>query len=223
MPVDYRLFANANYLGLARFGFEINTILYDYKLNDQLDENIFDKAIVTVLPDADKKDSSFWQNIQTIPNTTEEEIAYLRIDSLKNVPQTFWDNFSILSPRMQLNDNLSVSAPISMYHFNPVEGHALDYGFFIDDLVEERLNSSLNFSYGFANKKLKTDFLIQYLLGNYRTTELNFGTFNKTKILFGESDNYNELTSTLLALLSKYSFRDYYYSKGFSLGFYDWV
>jgi len=218
MPVDYRLFANANYLGLARFGFEINTILYDYKLNDQLDENIFDKAIVTVLPDADKKDSSFWQNIQTIPNTTEEEIAYLRIDSLKNVPQTFWDNFSILSPRMQLNDNLSVSAPISMYHFNPVEGHALDYGFFIDDLVEERLNSSLNFSYGFANKKLKTDFLIQYLLGNYRTTELNFGTFNKTKILFGESDNYNELTSTLLALLSKYSFRDYYYSKGFSLG-----
>src|SRR4030065_1647088 len=59
MPVDYRLFANANYLGLARFGFEINTILYDYKLNDRLDENIFDKAIVTVLPDADKKDSSF--------------------------------------------------------------------------------------------------------------------------------------------------------------------
>ena len=218
MPVDYRLFVTANYLGLARFGFEINTILYDYKINNQFDDEIFNKAIVTVLPDADKKDSSFWQNIQTIPNTGEEESAYQRIDSLKNVPKIFWDDFSILSSRIYFNNNFSVSAPISMYHFNPVEGHALDYGFFIDDLVDERLNSSLNFSYGFSDKKFKTDFSLQYLLGNYRTTELNFSTFNKTKILFSESDNYNELTSTLLALLSKYSFRDYYYSKGFSLG-----
>ncbi|MCK7523153.1 MAG: DUF5686 family protein [Ignavibacteriales bacterium] len=218
MPVDYRLFVTANYLGLARFGFEINTILYDYKINNQIDENIFNKAIVTVLPDADKKDSLYWQNTQTIPNTGEEEIAYLRIDSLKNVPQTFWDSFSILSPRMQLNDNLSASAPISMYHFNPVEGNALDYGFFLEDFLDERLNSSLNFSYGFSDKKFKTDFSLQYLLGDYRTTEINLSAFNKIKILFGESDNFNELTSTLLALLSKYSFRDYYYSKGFSLG-----
>ena len=36
MPVDYRLFVTANYLGLARFGFEINTILYDYKINNRL-------------------------------------------------------------------------------------------------------------------------------------------------------------------------------------------
>lgn len=218
MPVDYRLFVNANYLGLVRFGFEINTILYDYKINNQFEDDIFNKAIVTVLPDADKKDSSYWVNIQTIPSTIEEESAYKRIDSLKNVPKKFWDDFSILSSRIYLNENFSVSAPISMYHFNPVEGHALDYGFFLDDFLDERLNSTLNFSYGFSDKKFKTDFSFQYLLGNYRTAEIHFNTFNKAKILFGESDNYNELTSTLLALLSKYNYRDYYYSKGFSLG-----
>lgn len=218
MPIDYRLFVKANYLGLARFGFELNTILYDYKINSQLDEEIFNRAIVTVLPDADKKDSSYWQNIQTIPSTGEEVDAYMRIDSLKNIPQNFWDNFSILSTRIALNNKFSVSAPISMYHFNPVEGHALDFGLFLDDALDERLNSNLNFSYGFSDKKFKTDFSLQYLLGDYRTTEINLNAYNKTKILFGESDNYNELTSTLLALLSKYSFRDYYYSKGFSLG-----
>lgn len=218
MPVDYRLLVNANYLGIAKFGFELNTILYDYKINNQLDDDLFNKAIVTVLPEADKKDSLYWQNIQTIPNTTEEEVAYIRIDSLKNEPRTFWDNFSILSPRVQLNDNLSVSAPISMYHFNPVEGHALDYGFFLEDLLDERLNSDLMFSYGFSDNKFKTDFSFQYLLGDYRTTEINFNAFNKIKILFGESDLYNELTSTLLALFGKYSYRDYYYSNGFSLG-----
>ncbi|MBT8391438.1 MAG: carboxypeptidase-like regulatory domain-containing protein, partial [Ignavibacteriaceae bacterium] len=36
MPVDYRLFAKGNFLGLARFGFELNTILYDYKINPAL-------------------------------------------------------------------------------------------------------------------------------------------------------------------------------------------
>ena len=85
-------------------------------------------------------------------------------------------------------------------------------------ILDERLNSNLNFSYGFSDKKFKTDFSLQYLLGDYRTSEITFNAFNKIKILFGESDNYNELTSTLLALLSKYSFRDYYYSEGFSLG-----
>ena len=49
---------------------------------------------------------------------------------------------------------------------------------------------SLNFSYGFSDKKFKTDFSLQYLLGDYRTTEINSNAFNKIKILFGESDNY---------------------------------
>lgn len=218
MPVDYRLFVNANYLGLAKFGFELNTILYDYKLNTLIDQEIFDKAIITVLPDADRKDSTYWQSIQYIPNTNEEELAYKRIDSLKSIPRSFWDSFSILSTRIQLSQILSVSAPLAMYHFNPVEGHAIDFSAFVEDALDERLNSNLEFSYGFSDKKFKTDFSLQYYLGDYRTYSINFTAFNKTKILFGESDKYNLLTSTLLALFSKYSFRDYYYSKGFSIG-----
>ena len=97
MPVDYRLFLKGNVLGLARFGFELNTILYDYKINPDLTDDIFTMAIVTVLPDADKKDSLYWTSAQSIPNTKEEDHAYKRIDSLKKVPVTFWDKFSWLS------------------------------------------------------------------------------------------------------------------------------
>lgn len=215
MPVDYRLFVTANYLGIARFGFEINTILYDYKINNKIDDDIFNKAIVTVLPDADMKDSLYWQKIQSIPNTSEEAFAYKRIDSLKNIPQSIWDNFSLLSTRINLSDNFSVSAPLAMYHFNPIEGHAVDFGFFLDQSLEKRLNSNLNFSYGFSDKKLKSEIAFEYLLGDYRTFSINFTAFDKAKILFSEADNYNELTSTLLALLSKYSFRNYFYSNGF--------
>ncbi len=216
MPVDYRIFVTANYLSLVKFGFELNTILYDYKINPLLSSSLFSKAILTVLPNADKKDSTYWKNAVTIPNTQNEIAAYKRIDSLESITRTFWDNFNILSNRINFTNDFSVSAPLAMYHFNRIEGHAFDFGLFLNDADNKRLNSSLLFDYGFSDKKFKTDFKVSYLLGDYRTYKISLGAFNKLNVLFGTSDNYNDLTSTLLALLSKYEFRDYYYSKGFN-------
>ena len=89
LPVDYRLFVKANFFGLVRIGFELNTILFNYKINQEISDDIFDKAIVTVIPEADTKDSTYWQSTPTIPNTIEEQTAYNRIDSLENVPKKF--------------------------------------------------------------------------------------------------------------------------------------
>ena len=218
MPVDYRLFVKANLLGLVRFGFELNTIMFNYSVNSSFSENIFDKAIVTVVPDADNIDSMYWQNTQTIPNTLEEQIAYNRIDSVKSIPKSFFSDYSFLDTRVNLNNNLSITAPIAMYHFSRVEGHALDFGVFVDDAFNRRFNSSLKLSYGFSDKKFKQDFSAGYLLGDYRTWEVKFRAFNKLKILFEESDNYGELLSTAVTLIAKEEFRDYYYTKGFEIG-----
>jgi len=219
MPVDYRLFVKANVLGLVRFGFELSTIMFDYSINKNIDQNIFDKANVTVLPVADDVDSSYWQNTQTIPNTLEEERAYQRIDSIKNVPKSIWDNFSLLNTSTNLSENISISAPLGMYHFSRVEGHSIDFGVFVDDAFSRRFNSSLKTSYGFSDQKFKWDFSTEYLLGDYRTWKIKFAAFNKTNIMFGSSDKYGELISTLITLISKNEFRDYYYSKGFEIGF----
>ena len=192
--------------------------MFNYSINNNISENIFDKAIVTVVPDADNIDSSYWQNTQTIPNTLEETIAYERIDSVESAPKTFWDDYSLLDTRISLSDNLSISAPIAMYHFSRVEGHALDFGIFVDDAFNRRFNSSLKMSYGFSDKKFKQDFNAGYLLGDYRTWEVKARAFNKLNVLFEESDNYGELLSTLVTLIAKNEFRDYYYSKGIEIG-----
>lgn len=219
MPVDYRIFVTANYLNLVKFGFELNTILYDFKINPPINDNVFSKAILTVLPGADNKDSTYWKDAVTIPSTTEEKAAYKRIDSLQSIPRTFWDDFSPLSTRINFTDEFSTSAPLAMYHFNRVEGNSIAFGLFLSRAADERLNSSLNLSYGFSDKKLKGSFNSSYLLGDYRTYKLAFNAFNKLNVLFGISDNYNDLTSTVLALASKDDFRDYYYSKGFNINF----
>ena len=219
MPVDYRLNVYANYLNIAKFGFELSTILYDYNINNEIPDSRFDKAVIKVLPDADEKDSTYWGTIQTIPNTPKEEMAYKRIDSLESIPRTFWDRFSFLSTRINITNNFSVSAPLGMYHFNRVEGNTIDYGLFLDDAFNKRLNGSLNFSYGFSDKRLKEDLSLEYLLGDYRTYFINLNVYNKLNVLFGESDEYGPLIPSLLALISKYEFRNYYYIKGFDFSF----
>ena len=135
----------ANYLNLVRFGFELSTILYDYKINPVIQDDFFDKAVIKVVPDADEKDSTYWSSIQTIPNTPEEESAYERIDSVESIPKTFWDRFSFLSSKIDLTDNFAVSAPLGMYHFNRVEGNAIDYGFFLDDALKEKVKRFVEF------------------------------------------------------------------------------
>lgn len=219
VPIDYRLFVEGNYLGLFKFGFEINSILYDYEINPALDKNDFGMLVLKVQPEADKKDSSYWKDIQTIPSSLYEIEAYKRIDSLESIETTFWDRFSFFADRLYLNDNFYVTGIIGLYHFNNVEGHSPDFSAGFQNLFSDRFNGSLDLSYGFSDKRLKKDINLIYLLDEYRTSSVSIGIFDKTNILFNESDNYNAFTSTITSLFGKYDFRDYYRSSGFSVDY----
>lgn len=216
MPIDYRINVEGNPMGLFKFGFELNSIFFDYQINKELDKNIFDMTIIKVNPDADQKDSSYWKSVQTIPNSEEEIVAYKKIDSLETVQKSFWDNFSILATNIPINKNFSISGPLSIYSFNHIEGHTLNFGVNASQLFEKRMNLSLDLSYGFNDKKFKQEFFGNYYLGDYRTTNVSFRGFNKLTDLFSESIRYNKLTSTLTSLFGKYDFRNYFYTKGFS-------
>ncbi|MDQ7818167.1 MAG: DUF5686 family protein [Melioribacteraceae bacterium] len=215
MPIDYRVFVEGNFLGIAKFGFELNTVFYNYEINSQIDDDYFDMVIIKVMPDADKKDSTFWRSTQTIPNTLAEVDAYRRIDSLESIPRNFWDDFSILSSTIRLSDNYSITGPIALYSFNNITGHSLNFGINIFNELDRRLNLDADVSYGFSDKKFQTNLYAGYFLGDYRTTTLSLKAYNKLTDLFGESVKYNKMTSTLTSIFGKYDFRDYYYTKGF--------
>ncbi|NCQ18308.1 MAG: hypothetical protein COZ80_13275 [Ignavibacteria bacterium CG_4_8_14_3_um_filter_37_9] len=217
MPVDYHLEVEANVLGLAKFGFELNTLLNNYEINKDIPDDFFNKAVITVLTDADKKDSSYWDTIQRIPNTEEEVTAYKRIDSVAAIPFSFWDEFSWLSNRVTFSKHFSTTGPLGLYHFNRVEGSTLDFRFFFSDLLDDRLQTSFTTSYGFADKRCKSEFSSLYYFGDYRTYSLSFNAFKKTSTLFEKTSSYGDLFSTLSSLLAKYEFNDFYYSHGFSL------
>jgi len=214
MPIDYRLFVEGNFLGLVKFGFELNSIMYDYKINTAISEDFFDRVIVKVLPDADKKDSLYWQGVQIIPNTRRELFAYERIDSIESIPKSFSDRFSWLATQNSIDDDWSISGPLGIYSFNPIEGNEINFGVFYNDRQEKRFSFSIKPGYGFSDKKFKWNSFARYLFGDYRTITTELSVYDDVKILFGNSDEYNSLTSTLTSLFGHYDFRDYYYTKG---------
>jgi hypothetical protein len=216
MPIDYRLFIEGNVFGIAKFGFEINSIMYNYDINTvELTDDFFDMAIITVAPDADKKDSLYWENIQTIPNTDDERTAYLRIDSLESIEKTFWENFSFTSERIRLDENLYTTGPLGFYSFNRVEGHTINLDFFYENAFDKRFDAYINLSQGIDDKRFKFDTKSSYMIGDYRTTKISFGAYKKLSDLFSESIQYNKFTSTFANIFLKDDFRDYYYADGY--------
>jgi hypothetical protein len=120
-----------------------------------------------------------------------------------------------MSTRTYFSENFAINGTLNMWRFNRVEGFTPRLGFYFEDYLDQRLNSSLDFAYGFSDERFKTDFAFEYLLGDYRTTSLTLNAFNTIRVLFGTSDEYTDLTASLLALINKEEFRNYYYSAGF--------
>ncbi|MFH1197090.1 MAG: DUF5686 family protein [bacterium] len=221
MPVDYRIDIKLSLFGLLHLSIDLNSVMYNYSINEPEEEGLFNKAIITVLPDADNQDSLFWGNSRFIPNTGEEMKAYAKIDSIESEPKGFtnWLLNSLAEGRFHISDNFSVTSPLEMYHFNRVEGHTIGFGVFGNDLYNRRLNSQFRVDYGFDDKRLKSEFETTLLLGDYRTYKISLKAFKSIVPLFNESNSYNDFTSSLFALGFHDDFLDYYYSKGFKVSF----
>ncbi len=136
-----------------------------YEINSDIDEDLFDDAVISVLPDADKKDENYWNSIQAIPNTLDENIAYSRIDSLSKVAKTFGEDFSIASTELKLNKYFSVTGPLAFYSFNKVQGSTLNFDLYYSDAEEQRLNIDIGAQYGFADDLVKKYLSAKLLFG----------------------------------------------------------
>ncbi|MBN2572811.1 MAG: carboxypeptidase-like regulatory domain-containing protein, partial [Ignavibacteriales bacterium] len=227
MPIDYRLFVD---IELSLFGktlaasFDLNSIYFDYQINPEISPNFFaDDVIIKVHNDADDKDSTYWQNTQTIPTNLEEEIAYARIDSLEAIPKdsSFFE-FDILDTKLNFSENFQLNGPIGLshYHFNRVEGHTIDARFSFDEIINKYSYTSLDLDYGFDDKKFKTDFSFGARFGKSNLFRISVNVYDKLKYLFDDTPISNtEFIITYLSLSDKQDFLEYYYSSGADIKF----
>jgi len=215
-PVDYRIFANSNYIGIIKVEYELRSLLSNYKINSNAGRNNSGKSVQSVLPESGLKDSTYWTNQEKVPRTQEEAIAYERIDSIRSFPRGYIYTITrIISPQYQLNSHFSISGPFSIYQFNHVEGHTLSFSGSGINLFDNTTDARLTVSDGFSDKRFKESISAAFYPDDDRSVKYSFSAYNKLATLFSSSNIYSSFTSTLYSLLSTRDIRNFYYTNGF--------
>ena len=216
LPVDYRISASSNYIGIVKVQYEYSSLIENYKINNDETDNDPGDATLSILSENDESNPSRWTEQRAIPFTHEESIAYERIDSIRSLPKGFFNKAAkIISPRYQLSDHFSISGPLGIYRFNHVEGHTLTFTGTGNNLFDNSLDLRLTLSNGFSDKRFKENLSTIFNPYDNRRIKFSFNLYNKLETLFSSADRYNSITTTVYSLLYSHDFRSYYYTKGF--------
>jgi hypothetical protein len=219
LPVDYRIVAVSDYIGIIKTEYQLNSLLGEYIINS--DTNSIDpkNSLLTVLPANSTLDSLSLEDQESVPLTQEEATAYTRIDSVRYLSKGFIYNMArIISPQYQLDNHYSISGPLNIYRFNHVEGHTLSFSGYGKDLFDNTTVIELTASHGFSDKRSKESFQTLYYPDDQRSLNLSVSAYNKITELFSSSDRYNSITSTIYSLFSNRDIRNFYYTNGFDFG-----
>jgi hypothetical protein len=215
MPADIRLKGAFEIsiigLSLPQIGFEQTSAIYDYRINPDLPDSIFQKRRRTELPEAAKFDSSFWAKRDVLPLTDEEHKAYKTLDST----QTLDKQFRPSGPLAALSSPLFSYLGHADVRFNRVEGLFLGANV-REDSVTNRLALFGSAGYAFSDKRPKFSLGAELFLDARRKYSAGIEGFRGLDHIPDEGfyDDFAILGGTLL---SKQDYRDYYYSEGWRM------
>lgn len=161
------------------FGIEGNgrfTAVYsNYNFSPGLDQNTFSNEILSFGPAANKKDSLFWEKHRPVPLTLEEELDYLRKDSIqeyRNSPQ-YLDSIDKVRNKPAISDLLTgytyrnsrekwvlgVESPITSINTNTVQGYNMGLTAFLrkttGEMEEKSWRLFSSFDYGFSDERFR--------------------------------------------------------------------
>ena len=139
-----------------------------------------------------KKALAYWDSIRPVPLTLEEEIDYVKKDSLEKI----WESKEFMDSIDQKNNKFkvwnllfgyqynksfektyfSIGSPLTTIGFNPVQGFYgnidIVYRKYFDERSTRQLRINPKVQYGFSDKQLRVDALMSY----------NFNEVNFSKI-----------------------------------------
>ncbi|GAB6283681.1 MAG: hypothetical protein STSR0008_24700 [Ignavibacterium sp.] len=191
-------------------------LVTNYEINDTTFAYDFDKYVLkqsTII--SDNQSDSLWQVKQIMTLTNEETKEFLRIDSVVTNADLFTKLAIGLTQSLTSINSLPFTNMNDFYHFNRVEGNYLGFGFDSKNIFDE-LKIKFKLGYGFSNKKEKYYFSLNYLLNNSFSPFIEI--YNKTEFIDRFYD-YNIFDLTYQSLFFKNDYADYFYTKGFNVGF----
>ena len=160
-----------------RFGGAFTGIFQNYDLNPKFPGNFFGPTIMSVEPDANKKDSTYWNSSRPVPLTADEQADYRKKDSLEVVRNSdaYIDSIDRAVNHFKVenlfgkyrhqnsknNSNWTLESPLSNATYNLVQGYALssglEYNKSFGKPAQKRLAAAAHITYGFSEKKWRPE------------------------------------------------------------------
>ncbi len=204
----------------ARVDISVYTVAYDYTFNGKLDPDLFSMRRVEIDKNADELNAEYWDDNGVLPLRDEEKDAYEEIRRLRENPDSvltssFFDRYiGPVTREIAKLDRSPFSGFDDFFRFNRVGGVYTGAGFRYQPF--DGLNTVIKGGYSFSDKKPHGDFLAEYSLDQAGQMQLTGNIYSR----LNRRDDANflrERTITLLSLLSKSDYGDYFYSSGYSL------
>jgi hypothetical protein len=220
-----------------KFNGKFSYVYSNYEFEKAFAKKTFTNEIVSFEDNSNKKDTLFWNKIRPIPLTLEENIDYIKKDSVRTVRNSkkYLDSidkkenkFKFLSPitgyswknsSQKKSFNYDGLAKLSSLNFNTVQGWNLDSGFSFRDWKNEEekgksTSISTKFNYGFSDDRLRVtaDYYHRFNNQNYATLTV----FGGTKV---NQFNPEQPISSFINTVSTLFFKDNYmklYNKEFA-------
>ena len=209
----------------------------NYNFNPNFTEDSFNNTILSFEENATKKDTSYWNNLRTVPLTSEEKTDYTAKDSIKTLrkSKTYLDSldvkrnkFSLLSPitgytyrNSHKKWRLNYGGIIENIDFNTVQGFAPTLNFNYSKRNNDhgnRWNIGTNLNYGFSDKKFRPTLYFSKRWNNYDKPVLNISGGNKI-VQFDSRNPITKLDNAIYTLLGKRNYAKYYEKNFARIGF----
>ena len=227
---------NLSIMGFKLKGYFVG-VYSNYELNPTFEKGFFNNELLKVEPEANKKDSIYWEKVRQVPLTNEEVIDYVRKDSIYEVRNSpaYQDSVDRISNQFKIRNllggysyrkrskkmSLELESPLSSIGFNTVQGYnaniKLKYFKYLNKKETKYLLLHPKIDYGFSEKKLRADFIFNYRFNRVSDALIGIrgGTdivqFKETPISIAESWN------TIYSLLLRENYAKYYDRKRLTL------
>jgi hypothetical protein len=219
--------------GFSFFGFEGDgrfiAVYSEYDFSPAFSAAYFTNEVLSFQPEANKKDSLFWQEERPVPLTVEERDDYLRKDSIQELrkSKSYLDSIDRKDNRIGALDlllgytyrnsfrnwRLSYDGPLPGVYFNTVQGWNATAGLtFLKDydaLQTQWLYANLQAQYGFSDERMRfTGSLVRRFNAKNRL-QLGVSAGNSVR-QFNRNEPISPLVNTVSTLFFERNFMKVY-------------
>ncbi|MFM8770523.1 MAG: DUF5686 family protein [Candidatus Kapaibacterium sp.] len=156
LSITSTLEANILYVVAPRLDIDIETYCYDYVINPDIDDDVFDRRRVETTTTAAEFDSTFWQSNLKLPLRPEEQRAYEEIQMILENPDSLQNSQieQILGPVSRFLQRLG-RRPFTgfedIFRYNLIHGAYLGFG--LRDRPDTSILISSQIGYGLSDRR----------------------------------------------------------------------